>query len=102
MDEQIKKHLIFTVVIFVVFFFSLEGLFRLIEVASPPRDVDYGLGFNAESRVFVEDPNNDLYRITNPKKLICFEDQKFTEIKSLGSLRIVALGGSSVQFLGLG
>ncbi|MDP8299066.1 MAG: SGNH/GDSL hydrolase family protein, partial [Candidatus Tantalella remota] len=45
---------------------------------------------------------NDLYRITNPKKLICFEDQKFTEIKSLGSLRIVALGGSSVQFLGLG
>ncbi|MFM1919993.1 MAG: hypothetical protein RLZZ303_1627 [Candidatus Hydrogenedentota bacterium] len=77
----------------------LEGGARLREFWIPPMAVDLGQGFTADSLVFSPDPFDSDYRVTHPRKTINFQDQRFAAKKPAGTLRIVALGGSSVNYL---
>jgi hypothetical protein len=77
----------------------LEGGARVRELWVPPMDVDLGQGFTGDSLLFSPDPFNHDYRVTHPKKTIAFNDQRFAVQKPEGTLRIAALGGSSVNYL---
>ncbi|MFT5499048.1 MAG: lysophospholipase L1-like esterase [Kiritimatiellia bacterium] len=77
----------------------LEVGFRALEHISPPREVDYGLGFDAESQLFTSaDKTGDAMR-TQPAKRESFIDQTFLRTKPGGTFRIVVMGGSSVHYL---
>jgi len=76
----------------------LEGLARVGERMRPPLAVDYGLGFDARSRLFVEDPEAPGRRVTRPSKRTHFAVQSFAVDKAPGSERVAVVGGSSVNF----
>lgn len=65
----------------------------------PPRHVDFGLGFNDDSRVFVDSKLHPGYMETDPAKRVSFVRQQFLREKPADVFRIVALGGSSVNYL---
>ncbi len=77
----------------------LESAARIIEVFEPPLVVDAGLGFDAESRVFLAVPGHPRLVATNEAKRRVFRRQEFLREKAPGTLRVAALGGSSVNFL---
>lgn len=76
----------------------LEGVARLVEVWNPPRVVDLGLGFDDASRLFETPPGLPGRRTTARAKIGPFRPQAFDAEKPVGTLRVVALGGSSVNF----
>jgi hypothetical protein len=61
--------------------------------------VDYGQGFDPGSRLFVPETGSSATMKTRPEKLASFRDQEFAAKKAPGTLRIAALGGSSVNYL---
>ncbi|MBN2544052.1 SGNH/GDSL hydrolase family protein [bacterium] len=61
--------------------------------------VDYGLGFDEDTRLFVPAGQNGELRFTDPFKLSSFEHEEFSAKKPPNTLRIMMLGGSSVRFL---
>ena len=76
----------------------LEAGARLVEVIRPPLPVDYGLGFDAASRLYVPDPADPAWRVTRSSKRRFFLEQRFAAEKPEATVRIVALGGSAVQY----
>ncbi len=82
-----------------LFFLFLEGGARVTEKIWPPRPVDLGQGFTEDSRLFITDPENPSQWMTNPDKRTSFHEQRFAKDKPSRTFRIVALGGSSVNYL---
>jgi len=65
----------------------------------PPIPVDVGQGFNGRIPLFVPDPVNFDNRVTHPQKRVSFQHNRFAAVKPEGTLRIAALGESSVNYL---
>ncbi len=80
-----------------IFFGLLEGAARILELWRPPMRVDIGQGFGAESLLFR--PGRAGYMETHPDKLVSFQEQRFAAPKPPRTMRIFALGGSSVNYL---
>ncbi|MCK5863098.1 MAG: SGNH/GDSL hydrolase family protein [Candidatus Hydrogenedentes bacterium] len=78
-------------------FAILEGTARIVEIWKPPMQVDIGQGFGAESLLFL--PIRGGFMETNPDKSFAFHSQRFEMPKPLRTMRIFALGGSSVNYL---
>lgn len=93
-----KQLLGYSLVIFVVFFLSIEGIARIAEIFMPSIPVDPELGFSAKSRLFVPSANPDVF-VTNPDKTLFFNSQSFRMPKPEDVFRIFVFGGSSVNYL---
>lgn len=94
-----KREVLYSVIIFVLFFIIAESCARVYALIVKPQPIDYGQGFNKDSLVFVVDEKDRSRVKTNPEKLFNFQDQSFTISKGEGTLRVAVLGGSSVNFL---
>jgi hypothetical protein len=79
--------------------FLVEAAARIVEIVRPPMAVDVGQGFLPGSRVFVPTPDQPGFVETAESKLLAFEKQTFAQRKAPGTLRIAAIGGSSVRRL---
>ncbi len=77
----------------------IEGAARAVEVWRPPAEVDVGQGFLAGSRVFAPVSARPGFVETAETKRLAFVRQEFSAAKPPGTLRIVALGGSSIRYL---
>ena len=98
---SLRKKVFFSGVVVVAFCVCLESAARIIEIWLPTETIDYGQGFDDASRIFSADKNrSELFR-TRPGKRRVFHDQTFLVPKPLGTLRIVTLGGSSINNLQL-
>ena len=82
----------------VVLFGALEMCARVREHWNPPMRVDLGQGFDDSIRLFVPDAKDRTRMVTNPDKLVSFRDESFEKAKPPRTLRIFALGGSSVNY----
>ena len=96
---SLRKRVAFSVFATLCFFSILEVGFRCIEFFKPPQHVDYGLGFNRDSSVFAESSFSPGIMETQRSKRVSFVRQRFKREKPIGTFRIVALGGSSVNYL---
>jgi len=94
-----RKKAIYSLVVAITVFGMLESSARVNEIWMPPLRVDYGLGFDANSRLFQVDPSNPAMLHTAPDKLSNFLAQEFPAQKPSGALRVAVLGGSSVYQL---
>ena len=94
-----RKKLLFALVATGLFFALAEVAARVAEIWLPPQPVDYGLGFDEGSRVFVPLAGDATTLATDIRKTVCFRFQKFPAHKPPRTLRIVALGESSVNYL---
>ena len=81
-----------------VLFGALEIGARVWERWYPPMHVDLGQGFDDSSRLFIPSPRDRARMITNPDKLVSFREESFEKTKPPRTLRIFALGGSSVNY----
>lgn len=82
----------------VLLFFGLaESAARIRERHVPPLPVDVGQGFDPASLLFV--PADNGFMETSPEKRASFQHQRFLLAKPPGTLRVFALGGSSVNYL---
>ena len=81
-----------------VLFGALELGARTWEFWNPPMRVDLGQGFDDSSRLFLPSATDRTRMTTNPDKLVSFRDESFAKIKPPRTLRIFALGGSSVNY----
>lgn len=77
----------------------VEGGVRVWERWHPANAFDFDMGF-MESRLFVPAPDDPEKMVTNPARCKAFREQTFKRKKPAGTMRIIALGGSSVNFLG--
>jgi len=80
-------------------FGTIEGCARLLEYWHPPLALDYGWGFNEDSRVF--EPGG-LFRdkmVTRPEKVISFPKQSFDMPKPPDVFRMIIIGGSNVNYM---
>jgi hypothetical protein len=96
---SLKKRTTFSVCVTLAFFCFAEIGFRALEIVWPPLHVDFGLGFNDDSRIFVDSSLHPGNMETDPVKRVSFVRQRFLRDKPAGVFRIVALGGSSVNYL---
>jgi len=94
-----SRKLAFAVLAVVGFLALLELAGRAIEVWVPTECVDYGLGFDPASRLFVEVETDRPIRVTHPAKRRSFRYQRFLAEKPPRTLRIAAVGGSSIFLL---
>jgi lysophospholipase L1-like esterase len=78
---------------------AAEGAARIVEIWHTPAPVDEGLGFDAESRLFVPARGDPARRRTAVEKVGGFHEQWFSAQKAPGSVRLVAVGESSVYNL---
>jgi len=78
---------------------AVEGGARIWEWGRPAESVDFDLGFLG-SPLFVPAPDNPGKMRTNPARCKSFLDQSFDRKKQPGTMRIIAIGESSVNFLG--
>ncbi|HOC69323.1 MAG: hypothetical protein BWX80_00119 [Candidatus Hydrogenedentes bacterium ADurb.Bin101] len=86
------------IVLPVLLLFGLaEMAARIQERRTPPLPVDIGQGFDRDSTLFV--PAEDGFMETNPDKGVSFQYQRFALRKPPRTLRLFALGGSSVNYL---
>lgn len=93
------KTVIFSLIPLAALLAAIEGGARILELWMPPRIVDLGQGFLPGSRLFVPDPDDPAMLITNPEKLVSFQNQRFARMKTPGTMRLFILGGSSVNYL---
>ncbi len=92
-----KKTIIYSLLPLVLLLGSLEGCARVYEMFYPPLPLDYGWGFNEESRLFVPDSEHGGY-VTNPQKAkVSFRVQRFQMPKPANTFRIFILGGSNIN-----
>jgi hypothetical protein len=96
---SLRKKLLFALVAVSSCLLLLELTARLIEVWVPPSPVDYGQGFDMGSRLFAPSTHSPGLMETRNEKLASFRLQEFASPKPVGTLRIVALGGSSVNYM---
>ena len=94
----VSRKLVFAALAVVLGFASLEAVGRVVEVFRPSADVDYGLGFESGSRVFVADPDDPARWVTAPEKRRFFLEQSFATHKPERTLRVGVVGGSSVRY----
>ena len=94
-----RTKILFSSVVLVAFCICLESGARIIEIWLPTERIDYGQGFDHASRIFSADKNRSQLFRTRPDKRRAFHDQTFLVPKPPGTLRIVTLGGSSVNNL---
>jgi hypothetical protein len=94
-----KKSLIYALLPVLVLAAFLEATARVIEIWMPPRVVDIGQGFSSDSRLFIPDPADPAYLITNPSKEVSFQKRRFLKTPPPRTLRAFFLGGSSVNYL---
>ena len=78
-------------------FVFLEGAARIVEYWRPPMQVDVGQGFDKDSLLF--HPVTGGFMETNLDKRVSFQKQQFQMPKPPRTMRIFALGGSSVNYL---
>ncbi len=91
-----------TVVIFGMTFLllgAIEIIGCITEALVDPAPMDYMLGFSEDDRVFIPDPKDPEYLITNPKKELSFHRQRFLKVPQPNVRRIFFLGGSCVLLL---
>ncbi|MBN1907456.1 MAG: tetratricopeptide repeat protein [Deltaproteobacteria bacterium] len=91
------KQIIFTALIFIMFFAVLEVALSLFGVQPLILTEDPMVGFGENVPLFVKQKHNDgtfIYR-TAKNKLKYFNDQSFPEVKGKNSYRIFCLGGST-------
>ena len=81
-----------------ILFGALELAARTWEFWNPPMHVDLGQGFDDSSRLFLPSAADRTRMTTNPDKLVSFRDESFAKVKPPRTLRIFALGGSSVNY----
>ncbi len=72
---------------------------RIAEVWVRPSEADFSMGFTPGSRVFIPDPSDPEYLITNPEKLLSFHEQRFRLAKEPNVRRIFIVGGSCAALL---
>jgi lysophospholipase L1-like esterase len=77
----------------------LEGGARLYEIGHPPRAIDVGLGFDPASRVFAPAAGEPGFYLTTVEKRVAFRERRFAVPKRAGTLRLFAVGESSVYGL---
>lgn len=94
-----RKGLLFSLVPVFAVMGAFEFAARIAEIWMPPQKTDIGLGFDPSSRVFVPSESKPGVRVTNPAKEIAFHRQEFADPKTSGTLRIIAIGESSVNRL---
>ena len=94
-----KKSLLYSLIPVVILFCILEIAARVVETWVPPRQVDLGQGFTPDIPLFVPSPDHPEMMITNPAREASFNKQTFPKKKPAGSLRIFALGGSSIKYM---
>ncbi len=91
------KKILFSAVVVVVFFASLEIVLALAGVRPMLFEEDPYVGFVSASPLYVEDqdPDGQTYLVTAPNKLLYFNSQRFPPTKPAGTYRIFTLGGST-------
>ena len=94
-----KKTIIYSLLPLILLLGSVEGCSRLLELWRPPMTLDYGWGFNEDSRVFVPAGIARNTMVTRPEKLVSFCVQSFTMPKPENEYRIFILGGSNVNYM---
>ncbi len=94
-----RREILFAVIAVTASLSTLELAARLAEIPFPTRAVDYGLGFDPGSRLFTVSPLDTSLRVTNPAKVTTFCRQTFRAAKPPRTLRLAAVGGSSVFHL---
>ena len=94
-----RREILFAVVAVTASLSTLEFAARLAEIPFPTRAVDYALGFDPGSRLFTTSPRDTSLRVTNPAKVTTFCRQAFRAAKPPRTLRLAAVGGSSVFHL---
>lgn len=94
-----KKTLLYSLLPALLLLCVMEGGARLLEIYMPPWQVDYGWGFNPESRLFIPSSETPGLMIMNPSKTVSFHEQEFFVPKKPNTFRIFMLGGSSVNYL---
>ncbi|HOT49367.1 MAG TPA: SGNH/GDSL hydrolase family protein, partial [Candidatus Hydrogenedentes bacterium] len=72
---SVGKTIVYSLLPLVLLAVLLESLFRVVEIWRPPLPVDYGWGFDANSRLFVPDAKSPDTMITAPQKRVSFQDQ---------------------------
>lgn len=93
------KTVLYSLAPVVVLLALLETGARVREIWQPPMVVDLGQGFSGDSLLFSVDPKDNDYLITHPRKTVAFVAQRFLAEKPAGTLRIAAIGESSVNYL---
>ena len=93
-----RKKLVFAAVAVAGFLALLELTARAVEIWKPPMAVDIGAGFVPWSRVFVPSSADSGVLETAATKRSSFRTQTFAARKDASTLRIVVLGGSSVNY----
>ena len=76
-----------------------EGAARVAEIWWPPTPIDFGNGFDSNSRLFIPVEGEPGVLMTNPRKAKVFERQRFEDPKPAGTMRIIAVGESSIARL---
>jgi len=94
-----KQSLVYALLPVILAFAVLEAAARIVEIWRPPITVDLGQGFGPESRLFVPKQGHPATMVTHPDKTLAFRNQAFERRKPQGTMRVVALGGSSVNYL---
>jgi len=94
-----RKTLLYSLIPVVALLAVLEGGARLVELWIPPLSVDYGWGFNPESRLYVTSKDDPSLMVTDPAKRASFCDEQFSVPKPDATFRVFMLGGSSVNYI---
>ncbi len=94
-----RKTVVYALLPALLLFGGIEGCARLIELWRPPLTLDYGWGFNEDSRVFMPAgiPRDGM--ITRPEKVVSFVKQRFRMPKPNDTYRIIIIGGSNVHYM---
>jgi lysophospholipase L1-like esterase len=94
---KLSKKITFSLVWVLMVVGSIEFVGRVIEGRFPTRNIDYGLGFYLDSRIFAP---IDAQRVrVRKQKSEWFEDQTVSREPEPGVPRILLIGGSSVNSL---
>jgi len=96
-----RKTILYSLLPLLLLFGGIEGCARLLELWRPPLTLDYGWGFNEDSRVFMPAGFARNTMITRPEKQASFVLQSFQMPKPTNVYRIFILGGSNVNYMHL-
>jgi hypothetical protein len=94
-----RKTIIYSLLPALLLLGGVEGCCRVVELWRPPLTLDYGWGFNEDSRVFVPAGIARNTMITRPEKLVSFQRQSFKMPKPKHVYRMVMLGGSNANYM---
>ena len=96
---SIGKTILYSLLPAFLLFGTVEGCARLLELMKPPLVLDYGWGFNEDSRVFTPGGILRNQMSTRPEKVISFIKQSFQMPKPSDTYRMIIIGGSNVHYM---